>query len=72
MDNGIEISDEGGWIEWRRLILHELQRLNVIQEETGKTIVLLQKDIARLNVWATISGAIGGIAATLILQAAFG
>lgn len=72
MDNGIENGEEGGWIEWRRLILHELQRLNTIQEETGKTIVTLQKDIARLNVWATISGAIGGIVATLLLQAAFG
>ena len=63
--------DSGGWIEWRRLILHELQRLNTIQEDSGKTIILLQKDIARLNVWATVSGAMGGIAATLILQAAF-
>lgn len=71
MENGIEIQDEGGWIEWRRLILHELQRLNVVQEGTSKTVIMLQKDIARLNVWATISGAIGGIAATLILQAAF-
>ena len=70
MANGIEASDEGGWIEWRRLILHELQRLNTIQEQSGKTIILLQKDIARLNVWATISGGVGGIVATLLLQAA--
>lgn len=72
MANGIDASDDGGWIEWRRLILHELQRLNTIQERSGKTIVLLQKDIARLNVWATICGALGGITATLILQAMIG
>lgn len=66
-----EISD-GSWLEWRRLILHEIKRLNITQEETSKTIILLQKDITRLNLWATIWGAVGGIAATLLLQATLG
>lgn len=64
--------DDGSWIQWRRLILSEIQRLSSGQDNTNKTISLLEKDIVRLNIWAAICGAVGGIATTLILQMAIG
>ena len=64
--------DSGDWIEWRRLILHEIKRLNEIETSSSQSIAMMQKDIGRLNLWATICGGLGGIIATMLVQAAFG
>ena len=69
--NGDE-SNDGEWKEWRRLIIHELKRLNKTQEESQKTIVGLQNSVSRLNLLAAGFGAFGGIIATILLQMVFG
>ena len=72
MDDGILLPDDGGWVEWRRLILSEIKRLNEGQERSARTIVILQNDVTKLNLLAAIFGAIGGILATLTVQIVMG
>ena len=67
-----EDDESGDWKEWRKLVLSELKRLSGEAGKTAERNVQLQKDIARLNLWATIWGALGGIVATVLIQTIIG
>jgi len=67
-----EDTSTGDWSEWRRLVLNEIQQLNEEAASLNTRIAQIEKDIARLNVYATLSGAVGGILATLAIQALIG
>jgi len=58
----------GGWDEWRRLIIHEIKRLNTNLENTNDRCITMQSDISRLKLVSAIWGAVGGILISLIIQ----
>lgn len=58
----------GGWDEWRRLIIHEIKRLNTNLETTNKMCIVMQTDISKLKLVSAIWGAIGGITITIVAQ----
>lgn len=66
MANG---SDSGSWIEYRKMVLSEITRLNKniekLEEKSGTNIV----EISRLKVWSALYGAAGGTVAVLFLKA---
>ena len=61
-------TDNGGWSEWRRLVLHEITRLSDCLERSHAQYLVMQQDITRLKVYSAIYGAIGGIISTLMFQ----
>lgn len=60
----------GGWDEWRRLIIHEIKRLNDNLESTNTRFIIMQTDVSKLKLASAIWGAIGGIAITVLFQKA--
>jgi len=58
----------GGWDEWRRLIIHEIKRLNTNLENTNKMCITMQTDISKLKLVSAIWGAVGGITITIVAQ----
>ena len=58
----------GGWDEWRRLIIHEIKRLNTNLENTNNRCITMQSDISKLKLVSAIWGAAGGITITIIAQ----
>ncbi len=50
-----------GWIEYRRLVLSELERLNEGQEETRDEVRAIRTDIATLKVKSGLWGAAAGV-----------
>ena len=63
-----EDNNSGGWSEWRRLIIHELKRLNDCLEKANEQYLIMQQDVTRLKIYSAIYGAVGGIVATLMFQ----
>ena len=60
-------TENNGWIEWRRHVLLELERINEHLEKVSKDNVEMCVDIAKLKVYAAIWGAIGGSAITAVV-----
>ena len=60
--------DDGGWSEWRRLVLHEITRLRDCLERSHAQYLIMQQDITKLKIYSAIYGGIGGIIATLMVQ----
>lgn len=58
----------GDWSEWRRLIFHEMQRHDGELASMGGRTTKVEMSVAKLNLLAAIFGAIGGIAATAVVQ----
>ena len=65
--NGEE-PNSGEWSEWRRLVIHEIKRLNANLEITNERYIVMQGDISRLKLISAMFGAMGGIVITLIAQ----
>lgn len=57
----------GGWAEYQRLVLSELERLNDNMEERDKVTQKMQVDIAMLQVKAGVWGLIGGVIPVIVL-----
>ena len=64
--NGDDIA--GDWSEWRRLIIHEIKRLNDNLESTNTRFIIMQNDVSKLKLASAVWGAIGGIVITILLQ----
>ena len=58
----------GCWDEWRRLIIHEIKRLNENLENTNNRCITMQNDVSKLKLASAVWGAIGGIAITILIQ----
>lgn len=60
--------DESSWVEWRRLIFSEIERHEIDIKGHVDRITKVELSVAKLQLIATISGAIGGICAAGIIQ----
>ena len=58
----------GEWDEWRRLIIHEIKRLDAKIENINERGITMQSDILRLKLVSATWGAICGILITLVAQ----
>jgi len=58
----------GGWDEWRRLIIHEIKRLDTKIESINERGITMQSDVSRLKLVSAIWGAVGGITITILIQ----
>jgi len=54
------------WNVYSKMVLHELERLNVGVEKLEEGQKQIEKDIIKLQAKATVWGSVGGIVATLI------
>jgi len=68
MNGHIDDDRNGEWSEWRRLIVHEIKRINANIEKSNDRYVDMRSDITRLKLWSGIYGAVGGVVTTLLLQ----
>lgn len=55
-----------GWPEYQKLVLHELQQLNVQLVSLNTKISDLEKDVARLEAKSGVWGFLGGAAVVAI------
>lgn len=53
--------ETNGWIEWRKYVLKELERLNDCYEEQNKLFQQVQVEIAMLRIKSGIWGLIAGL-----------
>lgn len=51
---------ENGWSEYQKLVLSELKRLSVNQEEIYRTLDKMREHVAELRVKSGLWGTIGG------------
>ena len=51
---------ENGWMEYQKLVLHELKQLNDSMTQNSKDHVTMREDIAKLKVKSGVWGLIGG------------
>lgn len=58
---------ENGWKEWSKYVLKELERLSKAQKEMNDTLILIQRDIAGLQVKAGLWGAAAGAIPVLVM-----
>tara|TARA_R110000751_G_scaffold31935_8_gene80768 strand:+ start:749 stop:958 length:210 start_codon:yes stop_codon:yes gene_type:complete len=54
------------WNAYSKMVLHELERLNLGLEKLEEGQKQIEKDIIRLQTKATIWGSMGGLVATLL------
>ena len=54
------------WGAYSKMVLHELERLNIGLEKLEEGQKQIEKDIIRLQTKATIWGSMGGLVATLL------
>lgn len=73
IDESGTIYDAGGWVEYRRLILSELERINAalhdindkIDDRLVNEVAKLKVDIGMLQVRSGVWGAVAGIITTI-------
>lgn len=53
--------EEDGWVEWRRYVLKELERLGDCLERLDKKFSGIREDVVMLKVKSGIWGVIGGV-----------
>ena len=58
--------DDNRWVDWRRFILKELERLNDCMETQQRALQNISLDIATLKVKAGIWGGIAGLIPALL------
>lgn len=59
---------DNGWIEYRQLVISELQRLNNSIEKIEATLSQNSIEISRLRIFSVLYGSIGGALAITILR----
>jgi hypothetical protein len=63
---------DSSWVEYRRLILSDLRRLEDQQEATHREVMNLRLDVSKLKVhaslWGAAAGAILSLAGSLLLS----
>jgi len=59
------MDETNGWVEWRRHVLKELERLNGCYEEQQKLVMAIQMEVTMLKVKSTAWGGIAGLIPSL-------
>lgn len=57
---------QNGWGEYKRLVVHELERLNNKLEEMDDHVQKIDRDVLALKIRASVWGAVAGFAVSLI------
>ena len=60
--------ENGSWGEWRRLVLNELSRLNIIKNNMNKLEIKFATEATKLTLYATFGGVIIGAVLTFVVR----
>lgn len=60
--------DDGGWHEYRRLVLNELERVDESLKDVNIKLGEIERNLTMLQAKATVWGALGGVVVSIIVS----